>query len=107
MQHALSLGAVDFIREALRASHLLKARLDHQLMMLEAEAGRDRGGQREHRTSLLGDSPCRCRGVRDAGPSASRTRRFPVLVQGESGTGKELVAELLHAAEQAARPSRS
>lgn len=98
IQHALTLGAVDFVPKPCDPG-LLAARLQHQLMILEAEAPPadavvDTG-------QLLGDS------------AAMQTLRelirqfaaspFPVLVEGESGTGKELVAQCLHSESPRAR----
>lgn len=91
IQHALTLGAADFIAKPCDVM-LLKARLNHQLMILDAERLSRVEPPEDHR--LLGSS---------APMNALRTqvRRFadtpfPVLVQGESGSGKELVAGMLH-----------
>jgi len=88
IQHALTLGAVDFVPKPCDAA-LLRARLQHQLMILDAE--RPPG---EQAITLLGQS------------AAMTTLRalieqfagspFPVLIEGESGSGKELVAQCLH-----------
>lgn len=91
VQHALSLGAADFIPKPCDAG-LLKARLEHHLMILEAE-------EEEHREQaddvpLFGESPAMVQ-LREQVERFADTP-FPILVQGESGTGKELVAELLH-----------
>lgn len=91
IQHALSLGAVDFIPKPCDVG-LLKARLQHQLLMLDAE--RHAQPQRSRDARLLGESPV-MRALRAQIERFADTP-FPVLVQGESGTGKELVAELLH-----------
>jgi len=90
--HALSLGAADFIPKPCEPQ-LLKARLQHQLMILDAE--RPREPTPSSSAVLLGES-----GAMDE--LRSQVERFadtpfPVLVHGESGTGKELVAQLLHA----------
>jgi DNA-binding NtrC family response regulator len=91
VQHALSLGAADFIAKPCDPQ-LLKARLDHHIMIMEAE--RHGPEERVSRVELLGESPAmdelRSQIVRFADTP------FPVLIQGESGTGKELVAQLLH-----------
>ncbi len=100
VQHALSLGAADFIAKPCDPQ-LLKARLDHHLMILEAEKHGPEA--RASDVELLGESPAM---------DALRTQiarfadtPFPVLIQGESGTGKELVAQLLHEqSEKAAEP---
>ncbi|MEE9287430.1 MAG: sigma-54 dependent transcriptional regulator [Gammaproteobacteria bacterium] len=91
IQHALTLGAVDFIPKPCDVL-LLKARLQHQLMILDAEQHETRADVEEG--GLLGQS------------SALETLRalitqfadtpFPVLIEGESGSGKELVAQCLH-----------
>ena len=93
IQHALTLGAVDFVAKPCDAA-LLKSRLRHQLMLLEAEA--PVSAARVPSELLAGTS------------SAMATLRalieqfadtpFPVLVEGESGSGKELVAQCLHSA---------
>jgi len=91
IRRALTLGAVDFIPKPCDL-RLLRTRLQHQCMILEAERGRgERAGTEEE---LLGDSPA-LSALRD------RIRQFsdtphPVLIEGESGTGKELVARCLH-----------
>ena len=92
VQHALSLGAADFIAKPCDPQ-LLKARLDHHIMILEAERQRPE----EHRggvVELLGESPA----MDDLRTQIARfaDTPFPVLIQGESGTGKELVAQMLH-----------
>jgi len=91
VQHALSIGAVDFIPKPCDVD-LLKVRLDHQLMMFGAESQASTTPTRE--TSMLGES----RAVEALRAEVERYAEtpFPVLIQGESGTGKELVAELLH-----------
>ena len=91
IQHALTLGAVDFIPKPCDMS-LLRARLEHQRMMWQAESSED-----EHpldKTTLLGESAI-IQTLRDLIDQFSDTP-YPVLVEGESGTGKELVAEELH-----------
>jgi DNA-binding NtrC family response regulator len=100
VQHALSLGAADFIAKPCDPQ-LLKARLDHHLMILEAE--KHGPEERTSEVELLGDSAAmdelRSQIIRYADTP------FPVLIQGESGTGKELVAQLLHyQSEHAAEP---
>ncbi len=94
IQHALTLGAVDFVPKPCEPA-LLRARLKHQLLLLEAERHQlaPSAGAGE---LLLGAS---------AGMATLRAlidqfadTPFPVLVEGESGSGKELVAQALHAA---------
>jgi len=100
VQHALSLGAADFIAKPCDPQ-LLKARLDHHLMIMEAE----RQGPEETVSAieLLGESPA-MDALRSEIARFADTP-FPVLIQGESGTGKELVAQLLHQmSEHAAEP---
>ena len=93
VQHALSLGAVDFIPKPCDVD-LLKTRLEHQLMIQQAEIeARDTPVCAD---SLLGESPAVHELHAEIGRYADTP--FPVLIQGESGTGKELVAELLHKA---------
>ena len=94
IQHALTLGAVDFVPKPCEPA-LLRARLKHQLMLLEAE-------QLEQVSSAAGGDLLL--GV-SAGMVTLRAlidqfadTPFPVLVEGESGSGKELVAQALHAA---------
>lgn len=92
IQHALTLGAVDFIPKPCDVE-LLKSRLQHQIMILEAEAAYRETRPRE--MALLGESaPIRMLRSLIKQFAASP---FPVLIEGESGTGKELVARQLHA----------
>jgi len=91
IHHALTLGAVDFIPKPCDMP-LLKARLGHQMMMLQAESSEKESAVND--TKLLGDSAA-LKTLRDLINQFADTP-FPVLVEGESGTGKELVAEELH-----------
>jgi len=91
IHHALTLGAVDFIQKPCDMP-LLKARLGHQMMMLQAESSEKESTL--HETKLIGDSAA-LQTLRDLIKQFADTP-FPVLVEGESGTGKELVAEQLH-----------
>ena len=90
IQHALTLGAVDFIPKPCDVD-LLKARLDHQSMILKAERSAIVSG---HEGKILGDSTemDTLRGL----IQQFSEQPFPVLIEGESGSGKELVAEQLH-----------
>ena len=100
IHHALTLGAVDFIAKPADVE-LLRARLAHQQMILEAE--RAVADKHTPATALLGESRAMqtlCEQLRRYADTA-----FPVLIQGESGTGKELVAELLHTQSERARES--
>ncbi len=94
VQHALTLGAVDFVPKPCDAN-LLLSRLRHQLMLLEAElpAARDAATPEE---ILAGESSAMV-ALRGLIAQFADTP-FPVLVEGESGSGKELVAECLHRA---------
>jgi DNA-binding NtrC family response regulator len=92
IQHALTLGAVDFVPKPCDAD-LLRARLNHQLLILDAE----RNEGRPHAIGdnpLLGDSAA-MQALRDSVTQFANTP-FPVLIEGESGCGKELVAQCLH-----------
>ena len=92
IQHALTLGAVDFVPKPCDAD-LLKARLNHQLLILDAEQSDSAaaGGDQE---ILIGDSPV-MQALRASVTQFANTP-FPVLIEGESGAGKELVAQCLH-----------
>ena len=91
IQHALTLGAVDFVSKPCDVN-LLQARLNHQMMMLEAELIEDE--QRQTDSSLLGESPA-ITTLHQLIDQFSDTP-FPVLIEGESGSGKELVAKYTH-----------
>ncbi|MDH3451896.1 MAG: sigma-54 dependent transcriptional regulator [Gammaproteobacteria bacterium] len=89
LRHAMALGAADFISKPCDPD-LLKSRLQHQLVLLEAE----QDATVEKETALAGES---------AAMESLRTQiqqfanaPFPVLIEGESGTGKELIAKQLH-----------
>ncbi|MEM7253008.1 MAG: sigma-54 dependent transcriptional regulator [Pseudomonadota bacterium] len=92
IQHALSLGAVDFIPKPCDPA-LLTARLEHQLLILDAE---DNLPSRDLSDDPLVGSSGAMERLREELTRYADTP-FPVLIQGESGTGKELVAEQLHA----------
>ena len=91
IHHALTLGAVDFIPKPCDMT-LLRARLEHQIMMLQAETTEEEIDLDE--SKLLGESHALIT-LRDLIKQFADTP-FPVLVEGESGTGKELVAKELH-----------
>jgi DNA-binding NtrC family response regulator len=91
IQHALTLGAVDFISKPCDIT-LLKARLQHQLMMIDAEKSHEGTGAEDK--TLLGDSAA-IKTLHELIKQFADTP-FPVVIEGESGSGKELVAEYLH-----------
>lgn len=101
IQHALTIGAVDFVPKPCDAD-LLRARLNHQLLILDAEQNTNAtisGGAEP----LLGDSTV-MQALRDSVKQFANTP-FPVLIEGESGCGKELVAQRLHnESDRAAQP---
>ncbi|MFT4561741.1 MAG: DNA-binding NtrC family response regulator [Gammaproteobacteria bacterium] len=92
IQHALTLGAVDFVPKPCDAD-LLRARLNHQLLILDAEQSVSLPSGIEEE-ALLGNSPV-MKALRDSIAQFANTP-FPVLIEGESGCGKELVAQRLH-----------
>ncbi len=94
IQHALTLGAVDFVPKPCDAD-LLRARLKHQLMLLEAEIPPVRDGQDV--AAILRGSSAGMATLRALVEQFADTP-FPVLIEGESGSGKELVAQCLHTA---------
>ena len=91
IQHALTLGAVDFIPKPCDIA-LLKARLEHQVMIVGAELSQAETGTSDD--SLLGES----KAIQTLHELISQfaDTPFPVLIEGESGSGKELVAQYLH-----------
>ncbi|MDH3317621.1 MAG: sigma-54 dependent transcriptional regulator [Gammaproteobacteria bacterium] len=91
VQHALSLGAADFIAKPCDPM-LLKARLDHQLMILDAES---LAAEKSDEVVVFAGGSSAMEEVR-AQISRFADTPFPILIQGESGTGKELVAQTLH-----------
>jgi len=91
IQHALTLGAVDFVPKPCDVP-LLRSRLKHQQMILEAELAQ--GGGELSGEDFLGESPA-IKTLHEIIRQFGNTP-FPVLVEGESGSGKELVAKLIH-----------
>ncbi len=91
IQHALTLGAVDFIPKPCDMS-LLRSRLEHQMTMLQAESTEKESAI--NKSKLLGESTA-LEVLHDLINQFADTP-FPVLIEGESGTGKELVAGELH-----------
>ena len=89
IQHALALGAVDFVAKPADPD-LLLSRLRHQRRLQAIEIKRQ------------GSDDCRLVGS-SASIEAVRQQiqqfadsPFPVLIEGESGTGKEMIAKALH-----------
>ena len=91
IQHAMTIGAVDFIPKPCDIP-LLKTRLAHQVMMLEAEV--DEKGSELSGENFIGESK-EIKTLHALIKQFADTP-FPVLIQGESGSGKELVAQHLH-----------
>lgn len=91
IQHALTLGAVDFVPKPCDMM-LLKARLEHQQMMVSAEHSQIESGADDD--TLLGSS----KAIKTLHELISQfaDTPFPVIIEGESGSGKELVAQYLH-----------
>jgi DNA-binding NtrC family response regulator len=99
IQHALTLGAIDFIPKPCDAE-LLKSRLAHQILLLEAEGG-DTEEKKSAATPIVGVSPVMK--ILNDQLTQFADAPFPVLIEGESGTGKELVAQELHIRSQRVR----
>ena len=113
VQHALTLGAVDFIPKPCDAE-LLKSRLQHQVMLLDAELGETQAMHTTKEpvqvpasastsdtavsTSLVGESLAMQ--ALNAQIQQFANAPFPVLIEGDSGTGKELIARELHVQSQ-------
>lgn len=91
IQHALTLGAVDFVPKPCNVP-LLRSRIKHQLMMLEAEQSQGIGELSGE--LFLGESQSVKTLLQIASQFANTP--FPILVEGESGSGKELIAKYLH-----------
>lgn len=92
IQHALTLGAVDFLPKPCDGD-LLIARLKHQLMLLDAEQVEAQPGR--HTAELLIGSSAGMATLRALVEQFANSP-FPVLIEGESGGGKDLVAQCLH-----------
>ena len=92
IQHALTLGAVDFVPKPCDAE-LLRSRLRHQLLILDAELANSTEVS-DNADSLLGRSQA-MKTLRELVAQFADTP-FSVLIEGESGSGKELVANCLH-----------
>lgn len=89
IQHALAIGAVDFIAKPAEPE-LLIARLKHHQRLHEIDQQRDA----QKTVSIVGDSVVMQ--VVNNQISQFADSPFPVLIEGPSGTGKELVARALH-----------
>ena len=96
IQHALTLGAVDFIAKP-ADPQLLLARLDHHLRLREVE--QQRAIQKDR--YIIGESASMEVIRQQINQFADSP--FPLLIQGESGTGKEMIAKAIH--EQSQRRS--
>ena len=90
LRHAFALGAADFIAKPCEPD-LLKSRLNHQLMLIEAE---EEAEEQAPETVLHGESAA-LEALREQ-IAQFGDAPFPVLIEGESGTGKELIARRLH-----------
>lgn len=94
VQHALTLGAVDFVPKPCDIE-LLKSRLEHQLLFLETENNQKKPVKKSKKDcGLLGESPV-MKNLR-AQIKQFAASPFAILVEGDSGAGKELVAQCLH-----------
>jgi len=89
IQHALTIGAVDFIAKPAQPD-LLMARLQHHQRLHEIDQHRDS----QKTVSIIGDSVAMQ--MVDNQIEQFADSPFPVLIEGPSGTGKELVARALH-----------
>ncbi|MDT8452266.1 MAG: sigma-54 dependent transcriptional regulator [Gammaproteobacteria bacterium] len=89
IQHALTLGAVDFIAKP-ADPNLLLSRLQHHLRLRQIE--RQRAIQPDN--FIVGRSAAIEVVMQQIQQFADSP--FPVLIQGESGTGKEMVAKAIH-----------
>jgi len=89
IQHALTIGAVDFIAKPAEPE-LLMARLQHHQRLHEIDQRRDA----LKTVSIIGDSVAMQMVYNQIAQFADSP--FPVLIEGPSGTGKELVARSLH-----------
>lgn len=89
IQHALTIGAVDFIAKPAEPDLLIN-RLQHHQRLYEIDQQRDA----RKSVSIIGDSIA-MQAVNNQIKQFADSP-FPVLIEGASGTGKELVARALH-----------
>jgi len=94
VRHALTLGAVDFIPKPCDME-LLKTRLKHQLMILDAERQHEQPPQAEQKECGQIGQSLAMETLR-AQIQQFANSPFSVLIEGESGSGKELIAQCLH-----------
>jgi len=97
VQHAFTLGAVDFIPKPCDDMEFIKASLKHQLRIHSyTEQHKPKPKQKE--CGLIGQSLAMETLQNQIQQFANSP--FSVLIQGESGTGKELVAQCMHTQSQ-------
>lgn len=89
IQHALTIGAVDFIAKPVEPS-LLLSRLNLHQCLYDIEQEKETGSQDDFIGACASIESIRKQVSQFAGSP------FPVLISGESGTGKEIVAKSLH-----------
>jgi len=89
IQHALTIGAVDFIAKPAEPE-LLLARLQHHQRLQAIDRRCE-----QHTHSLIVGNSVAIQAVNNQ-ISQFADSPFPVLIEGESGTGKELIAKALH-----------
>ena len=90
IEHALTLGAVDFIEKPTDPS-IIKQKIDHHLHLAEQEASAVK--QADSQTQLIGNSAV-MHAIKEQILKYAQVP-FPVLVEGESGVGKELVTKAI------------
>ena len=90
IQHALTMGAVDYIPKPVNPT-LLQSRLQHHLMLQLVE---EQKSDMLRESAIIGNSSS-MKGLRKQVEQYSASI-YPVLIEGETGTGKELVAKAIH-----------